>query len=186
MDRANEYQLDTLFQYLGRGGLPAVTVNSPKKKNSEEGRDNPSIITREKLQAMGVNSIGDALLQVPGVHLNTGLLVIGGLVAFSPSASDEPILVINGSQAQLGAYVGDPSETSPLLSALKTMNIRDIEYIRVLTGPEASEYGMRGGHGVIEVHTTTKQFLPTKPDDSRKAMMIGYSIPRPLKEETME
>ena len=178
MGKVKAYQLDTLFQYLGKGALPAVTVRSAKKKNSEEGRDDPTIITREKLQALGSNSIGNALLSVPGVHLSSGFVLIGGLVSFHPSVGDEPILMIDGSQSNLDAYAGDPLEPSPLMAALKTMNIRDIEYIHVLTGPEAAQYGMRGGHGVVEVHTTSKAFVLTPVDDSRKVRMIGFASPK--------
>src|SRR6266536_3207025 len=85
--------------------------------------------------------------------IQQGLLVIGGVTAFSASAADEPIVVQDGSQVPVENVGG---ESSPVLSFLNTLSPNDIDYIRVLTGPEGATYGLRGGHGVIEIHTANK------------------------------
>jgi hypothetical protein len=78
----------------------------------------------------------------------------GGPNGFAPAETDEPGIILDGIQIKLPP--GDALERSPVLAYLKTISTTDIEYIRVLAGNEASMYGVRGGHGIIDIHTTTK------------------------------
>ena len=81
----------------------------------------------------------------------------GGSNAFAPSVTDEPIIIMDGLEISVNSNAGtDATESSPVLSFLKQIPPRQIDYIKLLTGAEAGMYGVRGGHGVIEIHTTTK------------------------------
>ena len=41
---------------------------------------------------------------------------------------------------------------SPVIATLNSINSKDIDFIEILKGPEGSNYGMRGGNGVILVN----------------------------------
>jgi hypothetical protein len=147
--RIETYHMDSIIFGTGKEWLMPVKVKATIDKKIPA---SANIITREMLQKGGFNSVGDAMLGVPGVHLQQGLLVIGGVTAFSASATDEPIVVQNGVQIPLSGTEG--VESSPVLSFLKSLSSADIDYIKILTGPEGAIYGLRGGHGVIEVHSS--------------------------------
>jgi hypothetical protein len=108
------------------------------------------------LQAGGVNNVGAAVLRTGKLHLVGGYLMAGGPNAFAPSPLDEPNVIMDGIQVPVSGGVQDATETSPVLAFLKTISTDQIDYIRVLTGNEAGIYGVRSGHGVIEIHTTSK------------------------------
>src|SRR4029077_2340372 len=60
----------------------------------------------------------------------------------------------------------------------KTLNAREIEYIKILNGSDASEYGVRGGHGVIEIKTSSMEYDPRETQLSKKFWFEGYLIPK--------
>ena len=68
---------------------------------------------------------------VPGISLKNDMPSIYG--------ADTPLLAIDG-------VVYDAE-------ILKNLNPGDIDFIEVLKGAEGAIYGMRGGHGVIYIHT---------------------------------
>lgn len=73
--------------------------------------------------------------QVPGVYYTSnGPRIRGGNTSFH--GSNAPLIVVDGT-------VADLSMVQP----------NDVEQIRVLKGPEAAIYGIRGGAGVIEITT---------------------------------
>lgn len=89
-------------------------------------------------------SLADYLRQVPGVNVmgsgDNASVTIRGTSSFSMSNS--PLFVIDGSA------VGNSYS-----QANNTVNPRDIDYVRVLKGPDTSIYGVRGANGVIEIVT---------------------------------
>jgi hypothetical protein len=168
-EKVQKNHLDTLFTVAGEGVLSAVTV-SKKLPNSNRGEAG-YLINQEQLLQNGMNNVGLALLNIPGVHLNSGYLVIGGYVAFTPSETDEPILVLDGVQTTVPPEDGTQS---PILKYLNGMSVREIEYIKVLTGAEASIYGLRGGHGVIEIKTSSKLSQSSTGKDDLRVFVLGY------------
>lgn len=173
----SKFEFDTLFAQA-HGMLPLVTVSSaPKKDPAKAAR--PGIITREQLLNFGIQTVDNYILTVQGVHLTTnGYLVMGGVNAFHPSASDEPLLVMDGSQVNLSG-TNDVSINSPVLSYLKTLNVRQIGSIRILSGAEAAEYGVRGGHGVIEI-TSANEMETKEIQLNKKYWLEGYLSPKPF------
>ena len=151
--------LDTIRNWNGKGWLKEVTVKGYKKKPSafdEQKRVSnfSHVVTYDQFKSGGFNSVGNSLLMVPGVHFKSGYLVIGG---GSPNEGPgiEPLLVIDGVPMDPNFLARNKpvTERSPVIYYLNTFNPEFIDFIEVLTGPEAASYGIRGGNGVILVNT---------------------------------
>ena len=89
-------------------------------------------------------SLADFLRRVPGVSVRGSgesvMIRMRGINSFNTGVT--PLYVIDG-QAVGTSYSQANSMVDP----------RDIDYVKVLKGPEASTYGMRGANGVIEIYT---------------------------------
>jgi hypothetical protein len=88
---------------------------------------------------------------------------------------------MDGSQVNLSG-TNDVSINSPVLSYLKTLNVRQIQSIRILSGAEAAEYGVRGGHGVIEI-TSANEMETKEIQLNKKYWLEGYLLPKPFPTE---
>jgi hypothetical protein len=144
---------DTLSGIRGQE-LSPVTVKGYKKKEltydpSKRVSPDSKIITSENI-GTGAGSVANAFLRVPGVSIINGFVAFNGVSSFSPGASTEPMVFLDGVRAQLG---GGGSFSSPVLNYLDQLNPDDISFIEVLTGPEGSAYGVRGGNGVVLVNS---------------------------------
>lgn len=89
-------------------------------------------------------SLADYLQQVPGVNImgpqGNQMVTIRGINSFSSGV--EPLFVLNGQ------VIG-----STYSQANSVINVKDIDHVRVLKGPDAAIYGVRGGNGVILIVT---------------------------------
>lgn len=89
-------------------------------------------------------SLADFLENVPGVNIqgqgNSAYITIRGISSFN--ATNEPLYVIDGH-----------SVGNSYIEANRIVTPNDIDYVRVLKGPDAAIYGVRGGNGVIEIVT---------------------------------
>lgn len=89
-------------------------------------------------------SLADYLQNVPGVNVsgsgNSAYITIRGISSFN--TTNEPLYVIDGHSVG-NSYV----------EANRIVTPEDIDYVRVLKGPDASIYGVRGANGVIEIVT---------------------------------
>ncbi len=148
-NRIIQYYRDTIVPGLQKHWLlPATVITNVKNKT------NSNTITQEMLKRGGYNNVGQAVLRSGKMHLVGGYLMAGGPNRFGPSPTDEPNVIVDGVQVPLPE--GDPSEVSPVLAYLKNLSTNEIEYIKVLTNAEGGGYGVRGGHGIIEIVTTSK------------------------------
>lgn len=90
------------------------------------------------------SNLADFLYRVPGVQVSgptsNPTVTVRGISSFNSVI--EPLYVIDG-QAVGTNYV----------TVNGMLNVRDIDYIQVLKGSEASLYGVRGGNGVIVITT---------------------------------
>ncbi len=176
-DKILKFQFDTLFA-RAHGMLPAVTVSTTyKKPPAKAGKTN--ILTQKEMLASGTQNVADIILTVQGIHLSNGHLTLGGVVAFNPSATDEPLVMMDGSIVNL-SQSGEIEGSSPVLAFLKTLNVRQIESIRVLTGAESAEFGVRGGHGVIDITSTSAPYQPQDIQVNKKYRIEGYLMPSPF------
>lgn len=89
-------------------------------------------------------SLADFLENVPGVNIqgqgNSAYITIRGISSFN--TTNEPLYVIDG-HAVGNSYI----------EANRIVTPNDIDYVRVLKGPDAAIYGVRGANGVIEIVT---------------------------------
>lgn len=89
-------------------------------------------------------SLADYLRQVPGVNVQgsdeSAYVTIRGISSFN--SSNSPLYVVDG-QAVGTNY----SQANNLVDPIY------IDYVRVLKGPDAAIYGVRGANGVIEIVT---------------------------------
>ena len=154
----SRYYIDTTLIGNGKELLKPVTVNT-KAKNyyDHSGRmsSNTSVLTSEELLRLGMGSIGIAILRLPGVQLNNGYILINGPNdTKGVNASSEPIVLMDGVQMSIPNFsVG--AFSSPVMQFLNSLNPREIEFIEVLKGTEASIYGLRGSNGVISIHSSS-------------------------------
>jgi hypothetical protein len=167
---------DTLTGIRG-DELRGVTVKGYKKKElsydpSKRVSPDSKIITSDDI-GKGTNSISNAFLRVPGVQILNGFVAIKGISTFAPGASTEPLVFLDGVQA---ALVGGGMGSSPVLNYLDMLNPNDISFIEVLTGPEGSVYGVRGGHGVILVNSR-RMIDDPKSNGPNSFVVRGYHMP---------
>ncbi len=136
-----------------------------------------SVITSDDIPE-GTN-VGTAVLGVAGMHLLNGFLVVNGLTALkAPDASSEPLLLVDGNQISLSA--GATSNTgSPTIGYLNGLNSREIDFIEILKGPEAANYGLRGGNGVILVNTARFRKDMAKSADDNVTIYYAKGISMP-------
>ena len=70
---------------------------------------------------------------------------MGGIANLAGDLSDvEPMLIVDGINTRAGSVVDYLNSIPP----------SNIDYIEVLSGPEAAMYGSRGGNGAIVVKTS--------------------------------
>ncbi len=175
--------LDTVFIGAGKGWLKPVTVKSVAKKQvtydeSKRKSNFSKIITNEMLEDGGVNNVGFAVLRVPGVQLRNGYVTINGLQGFKPGPQIEPLLILDGVPLPIDTNVGIVGESSPVMTFLSTLNINTIDFVEVLTGPEAAAYGARAATGVIVINTKTSINKYIDPKSGLKKIYVkGYHNP---------
>lgn len=164
--------IDSVFMRFKKELLPPINVAASNQKDVKS-KTPSGVITQEMLKAGGVNNAGDAILRSGKFHLVGSYLMSGSPNGFQPAASDEPIVVVDGSEVPLG--FNDPG-SSPVLGYLKGLPSADIEYLRVLSGLEGSGYGVRGGHGVIEIHTSNKIKTTSSGNGMTSVKLKGFHV----------
>jgi hypothetical protein len=130
-----KYHIDTAITFQGKGWLKPITVTTIKKEEPNyDGRRISSmseILPGDKL-SHSYNSIGYALLTVPGVTLSFGDLSIFGPSINMQGVIGRPLLVVDG------VAMGDAS-----LEYFNSLSPADIDFIEILRGAEAGIYGVR-------------------------------------------
>ncbi len=90
--------------------------------------------------------LSDYLRRVPGVNItgtgNNMRVTIRGISSINSGI--EPLFLIDG-------LIAGTTYTE----VNNRINVRDIEYVRVLKGSDAAIYGVRGGNGVVMIVTKT-------------------------------
>jgi outer membrane receptor for ferrienterochelin and colicin len=89
-------------------------------------------------------TLADFLQRVPGVHVSgtqqNAVVTIRGINSFNSGI--EPLFLIDGQIAG-----------TTYAQVENLVNVREIDYVRVLKGSDAAGYGVRGGNGVILIVT---------------------------------
>ncbi len=160
---------------FGNGWLKEVIVKTKQKRTTYSKSKRVSnfsyVLSGEMIQSTNVNDASTAILMVPGLHLRGGFLTLGGLSSFGATMGDEPLLLVDGlriaggnfpkSPADTGAFLSFEATSSPVMEALSRISPDIIDFIEVLKGPEAANYGIYGGNGVILVNTHNKSNFAT-------------------------
>jgi hypothetical protein len=145
------YLLDSFAIGNRKGLLKPVTITARKKipvtyDESKIVSFFSRIIPGDKI-GLSPHAIDAALLSVAGVSLMGGFVIIRGGGIPNGAGGPEPLLFVDGSQIILS------SMRVKLLSYLATLNTRNIDFIEVLEGADATVYGPGSDNGVIYVHT---------------------------------
>ncbi len=138
------FLISTLFLIAGCSSTEPVS-------SAQEGSDTPHIELENIRPADGISddrdnyrNLADYLYRVPGVNVrgsgSNAVVTIRGINSFQSGI--EPLFVIDGQVAG-----------SSYSQVNSNLNVRDIDYVRVLKGSDAAIYGVRGGNGVIEIVT---------------------------------
>lgn len=113
-----------------------VVITKQMVKASIEKPSN--VITQESMASFQYKDIYDYINgQVPGVRVINQQITIRGINTINGSTA--PLLIVNKTPISQGVFANIP----PI----------DIKHIRILKGPDATIYGVRGANGVIEVTT---------------------------------
>lgn len=171
-------QGDSIIISEARVGLQQIVLeNSDEKRKTAVPKKGLSgqRITAEKLDKLSLSNTADAVKMLPGVIMMGGKLTIrGGLQTVTGAGDIEPLLIVDGVPTNAGSVVDYLNSIPP----------SNIEYIEVLTGPEAAIYGTRGGNGAIVVKTANqtrdKQSIPGK--EKQTIIASGFYKPQPFYE----
>ena len=139
------------------------TGNKKSKSTKKNDLLSARRITAEQLDKLSLSNTADAVKMLPGVMMMGGRLTIrGGMMTPMGDLSDiEPLLVVDGVQTRAGSVVDYLNSIPP----------SNIEYIEVYMGPEASQFGTRGGNGAIVVKTSNE--IRNKKDEKEKQIIVA-------------
>lgn len=127
------FTLPLLFLFVGFTGCASTESTSNNSQTKLENvRPDDSISDDNNYY----QNLSDYLIRVPGVVMSGSTVTIRGVSSFMSEI--EPLYVIDGQP--MGT---DYNQVNSML------NVRDIDYVRVLKGPDAAIYGVRGANGVI-------------------------------------
>lgn len=145
------------------------------------------IASPDLIDQAGEGSLANVVLSAPGVSLMGGYLTIqGGMrgISGAVTAKSEPLVVVNGIQMNLGSdqgQLGMNLNISPVMNFLNTFSNRNVEFIEVLTGSQAAQYGTVGAGGVILINTgavaRTSVYEKNENKDFKQELWQGYHIP---------
>ncbi len=117
-----------------------LTINCSSTKNtSATGKDLDKELTEKN---KGNISLLDRIRKKPGIIIRSGVPVINKASNSFSAGNTEPLYVLNS------YTVG-----SSFRSVNQLVDSFNVKEIKVLTGPDASEYGSRGSNGVILITT---------------------------------
>jgi TonB-dependent SusC/RagA subfamily outer membrane receptor len=118
--------------------IAAVYITGCVSAETVSSQDQPSNVVLD--ETYYYRSLSDYLIRVPGVTISGQSVAIRGISSFN--AGTEPLFVIDGVPAG-----------NSLAQANNLVNVRDIDHVQVLKGPDAAIYGVRGSNGVILIVT---------------------------------
>ena len=137
--------------------LPTVTVTDEASADYDVSkRISPfsSIIKGKDMDER--TSVDNAILKVGGLQLLDGYLIMRGRNSLNrPGPDSEPIIVVQG--AQIPVFSDGMGTVSPVMSYLRSLDPKDIDFIEVLKGGESASYGVRAANGVILINLVHKR-----------------------------
>ncbi len=98
----------------------------------------PDKLALKDSEVNSINPLESYLLRVPGVQILGSKVKVRGADSFF--SETEPLFILNGTD------IG-----SSYAKAASLVQGMEIKSVRVLKGPDASFYGVRGGNGVVVI-----------------------------------
>ncbi len=150
---------DSLLTPTAATTLKPVEVIARKKDNIVNPNKIVSefsfLLSNKRIHEISLTDAGTALLSVPGLQMRGGFLTLAGQNSLNgPSAKDEPLLIIDGIPMESNPEDQQlQNNSSPLLKQVSAIPPDIIDFIEVLTGPQAANYGARSSNGVVLVNT---------------------------------
>lgn len=149
--------------------ISAKRIDQKKKQRKERaylynGQPSHRMVLDDMPGANQETSVIDLLLRLRGVRIqNNKIYVVGGPTSFN--LETDPLFVLDGA----------PISKDAALSLV----VREIEFIDILRGPDATIYGSRGGNGVILIYTRKtfdweENIAP--PPGLKRTELIGYHL----------
>lgn len=139
------FKILSLFIIIGFAASCSTTESaqsSQKEQSSHETSDTQSNSVSDQNDYF--RTLADFLQRVPGVNVsgtrNNKVVTIRGINSFN--AGIEPLFIIDGQVAG-----------TTYAQVYGMVDVREIDYVRVLKGSDAAGYGVRGGNGVILIVT---------------------------------
>jgi TonB-dependent Receptor Plug Domain len=142
------------------------STTGQKQVVNKERRKGARVITGEQLDKFGLSNTANAVRLLPGViMMNNRLTIHGGLQGMGTGLEDvEPLVVVDGV----------PSNPNSVVDFLNSLAPNSIDQIEVLAGPDAAQYGTRGGNGVILI----KMANNLRPLSKGNLQGMSYIYPR--------
>lgn len=163
------------------GELKFVTVSTtiePLYDKSKRISSFSRIITADELNNAGSGKIGSVVMIKGALQMVNGVLLAKGLTKMAaPDKGSEPLVIIDGQEANVGSFEDQvQGSSSPVLNFLNSLNPHNIDFIEVLSGPEAATFGVRGGNGAIVINTSSiDKLLPENVESNSKTFYArGY------------
>jgi hypothetical protein len=92
--------------------------------------------------------------------------------------TDEPLLLIDGVTISPDPVPDGAMPRSPILRYLNTFDFRIVDFVEVVSGPQAAFFGTRGFNGAIIIHTKQSQTeIGDNTNGTRIITMPGYQVP---------
>ena len=171
-----------LQEVIVHGRVKKLLTYDDRKRVSQFSR----VITPEMLERASFGTLSNVLFMIPGAHMINGKLIV------DPGGDAEPMLVMDGVEVPLGTATirsGDSNVAitsiegpSPLINYINSLSPEYIDFIEVLTGPEAAQYGVRGGNGVIVINTrsSVRETSSSKQNVVKRFYPVGYTMSGPF------
>lgn len=142
------FKILSLFIIIGFAASCSTTesAQSSQKEQKEQSSHQKSDTQSNSVSDQNdyFRTLADFLQRVPGVNVsgtrNNKVVTIRGINSFN--AGIEPLFIIDGQVAG-----------TTYAQVYGMVDVREIDYVRVLKGSDAAGYGVRGGNGVILIVT---------------------------------
>ena len=141
---------DSLLIQLEEVEITAERISPEEKRRNDlafYGNPTRRMVVDSVPGARDVLFVRDLLLRMPGVTQIGGAIRVGGPTSFQ--GSQTPLLLVDGLQVPW--------------DYLANISVRDIDFIDLLKGPDASIFGTRGANNVILIYTRLGSSLPDLP-----------------------
>ena len=153
--------------------LPPVQVKSkiPRESHADKRFSSLSEVTSMDFSTGGANRLLDGVLSLPGVTMTNGAILIRGgtdmASATSTLGNNEPMILLDGIQMSGGGNDVD---------ILNSIDPSTVDFIELLSGPDAAQFGVKGSNGVIMIYSKNKSEVSsgTSRDGIRTVIARGF------------